>query len=79
MAIKKKYHKRIKNSFQDIFNTDIEELHQDCLSSHINGLTTIIKEPLVRYQIIQLAKLCEEVPLNVTLKSTNNMLSIEFW
>lgn len=79
MEIKKKYYKKIEEGFKDIFNTVLEKSSEDYLKGTQNGFITTVREPLVRYQIIQLAKLCEEIPLNVTVKSYGNAISIEFW
>lgn len=72
MAINKKYHKRIETGFKDIFKTETQK-------GTFDGLITIVKEPLVKHQIIQLAKLCEEIPVSVTLKNTSHGVFIEFW
>ncbi|NMH87322.1 hypothetical protein [Flavivirga algicola] len=72
MSINKKYQKRIEEVFKDIFKTEIQK-------GTFNSLTTVVKEPLVKHQIIQLAKLCEEIPANVNLKNTTNGVFIEFW
>ena len=76
MAINKKYHKKIEEGFKDIFKTEIQKGNQ---YDSLDGLSTIIKEPLVRHQIIQLAKLCEEIPASVALKRSTNGIHIEFW
>jgi hypothetical protein len=70
--VKKKYQKRIEERFKDIFNTENQY-------SGLNGVIIIIKEPIVKHQIIQLAKLCEEIPNNMTLKSSGGGVYIEFW
>tara|TARA_R110002050_G_scaffold300769_1_gene472446 strand:+ start:82970 stop:83209 length:240 start_codon:yes stop_codon:yes gene_type:complete len=79
MEIKKKYYKKIVEGYKNIFNTHIEEGSEDYLKGNLSGFTTTVREPLVRHQIIQLAKLCEEVPMSVTLRSSGNSLYIEFW
>lgn len=75
MTMKKKYHKKIEEEFKDIFKTKIEKGNENF---PYGGLRTIIKEPLVNHQIIQLARLCEEIPISVTLKTTSIGISIEF-
>ncbi|MDD7886348.1 hypothetical protein [Flavivirga sp. 57AJ16] len=72
MAVNKKYHKRIKEGLKDIFKTETQK-------GNFDGLTTIVNEPLVKHQIILLAKLCEEIPVSVTLKNTSHGVFIEFW
>ena len=72
MAVNKKYHKSIEAGFKDIFKTETQK-------GTFDGLITIVKEPLVKHQIIQLAKLCEEIPASVTLKNTSHGIFIEFW
>lgn len=72
MAINKKYRKRIEEGFKEIFKTETQK-------GSFDGLITIVNEPLVKHQIIQLAKLCEDMPVNVTLKNTPNGVYIEFW
>ncbi|WP_299555723.1 hypothetical protein [Seonamhaeicola sp.] len=79
MPIKKREHQKIENRFKEIFNTTVEGPTEDCLTNHINGVYTVVKEPLVRQQIIQLARLCEEVPLNTTLKASGGNIVVEFW
>lgn len=77
--IKKKHQKRIEEGFKDIFKTETQKSSQNDLHTSSGSLATIIKEPLVKHQIIQLAKLCEEIPISVTLKSNGNGVFIEFW
>ena len=80
MAIKKKYHKKIEEGFKHIFKTEIQKETPALLLGFENGLVTQVNEPLVKHQIIQLAKLCQEVPSNVSLKAQgNNNIAIEFW
>lgn len=74
--VKEKYRKKIEEGFKHIFNTETQ-MGNPITSS--NGLTTLVTEPLVKHQIIQLAKLCEDLPVSLTLKSTSNGVSIEFW
>ncbi len=76
MAIKKKHSKKIEEGFKYIFKTETKKANQNL---RYNGLVTIVKEPLVRHQIIELAKLCEDVPSRVTLRTIGNAISIEFW
>lgn len=77
--LKKKYHGKIEEGFKEIFKTETQKGNQNNQYGGLDGLITIVKEPLVKHQIIQLAKLCEEVPVSVTLKSCGNGISIEFW
>ncbi len=72
MAVNKKYQKRIEEGFKDIFKTETKK-------GSFDGLITIVKEPIVKHQIIQLAKLCQEIPASVTLKNTADGVFIEFW
>ncbi len=74
----KKHHTKIENGFKTIFNTAIES-KSDYLGSGYNDLTTSIEAPLVKQQIIQLAKLCQDVPLNTILKASGGKIIIEFW
>ncbi len=74
--MKKKHYRKIEEKLKNIFNTEIQKGNQDF---QYDSVITIINEPLVRHQIIQLAKLCEEIPVNVTLKSISNGVFIEFW
>ncbi|MEP1487601.1 MAG: hypothetical protein ABJK28_04170 [Algibacter sp.] len=75
--VKKKYQKKIEERFKDIFNT--ENQNKENQYSGLNGIITVVKEPIVKHQIIQLAKLCEEVPNNMALKSSGGAVHIEFW
>tara|TARA_R110002073_G_scaffold329770_1_gene512779 strand:+ start:290 stop:529 length:240 start_codon:yes stop_codon:yes gene_type:complete len=79
MAVDKKYHKIIEEGFKDIFKTDTQKGSQNYKVEGLDGLITIIKEPLVKHQIVQLAKLCEKVPVSVALKRCEGGISIEFW
>lgn len=72
MKLKKDYHAEIENIFKSIFG--IEETNIE-----INGLIVTIKEPLVKQQIIQLAKFCKNIPLNTSLKASGGKTIIEFW
>ncbi len=72
MPISKKYHKKIEEGFKYIFKTETK-------TGGFNGLSTIVEEPIVKHQIIQLAKLCREVPASVSLKKTSLGVVIEFW
>lgn len=76
MTLKKRHSKKIEEGFKYIFKTETKKANQNL---NYDGLVTIVKEPLVRHQIIELAKLCEDVPSRVTLKTTGNGISIEFW
>tara|TARA_R110002049_G_scaffold143633_1_gene305820 strand:+ start:16194 stop:16430 length:237 start_codon:yes stop_codon:yes gene_type:complete len=78
--MKKKYYKKIEEGFKDIFKTDIQKTTSEhFLNNSQDSLITIVREPLVKHQIIQLAKLCEDVPLNLAVTSSSNVLFIEFW
>ena len=74
--MKEKHQKKIEEGFKSIFNT--ETFNGDQRSSSC-GLITIVNEPLVKHQVIQLARLCEDLPNSLTLKSTSYGLHIEFW
>ncbi len=74
--MKEKHRKKIEEGFKTIFNT--ETFNGDQITSSC-GLITIVKEPVVKHQIIQLAKLCEDLPNRLTLKSTTHGVYIEFW
>lgn len=73
------YHKIIEDGFKHIFQTHTLRGSQTQEFGGFNGAMTIVREPLVKQQIIQLAKLCQEVPANVILKSYRNKVFIEFW
>lgn len=77
--IRKKHKKKIEEGFKDIFKTEILIHNKNDQYSGLNGLITIVKEPIVKNQIIQLAKLCEELPVSMTLKSSGEGVFIEFW
>ena len=78
--MKKQYYTKIEEGFKDIFKTDIQKTTSKSLLNNSQGsLTTVIREPLVKHQIIQLAKLCEEVPLNLSVTPSNSSLFVEFW
>ncbi len=79
MAIKKRYRRKIEEGFKDIFNTGTKNENEYNLFSNSDSLITIVNEPLVKQQILQLAKLCKETPHNVTLKHTGKGIYIEFW
>tara|TARA_R110000868_G_scaffold56488_13_gene174877 strand:+ start:9684 stop:9959 length:276 start_codon:yes stop_codon:yes gene_type:complete len=79
MAVNKKDYTKIEEGFKDIFKTEVQKGGQNNQYGGVDGLMTIVKEPLVKHQIIKLAKLCEEVSANVTLKSLNGGIFIEFW
>ncbi len=79
MALKYKYHKRIEEGVYDIFKTKVLKGMDNNHYSGIDGVVTIIDEPLVRQQIIQLAKLCEDISVKVVLKAIGNKTIIEFW
>jgi hypothetical protein len=79
MAVNKKYHKKIKEGFKDIFKTEVHNGGQSSPYGSLNDLSITITNPLVKHQIILLAKLCEEIPVSVFLKSSGNKIYIEFW
>ena len=73
------YQKKIEDGFRDIFQTQTLRGNQTFEYGGFNGFMTIVKEPLVKQQIIQLAKLCQEIPANITIKCMDCGLFIEFW
>ncbi|WP_242204948.1 hypothetical protein [Aestuariivivens insulae] len=75
----KDYHKKIEDGFNTIFHTRTLRGIETQKYGGFNGYMTIVKEPLVRQQIIQLAILCQEIPANITLKGYRNGVLIEFW
>lgn len=79
MTVNKKYHKKIEEGFKDIFKTETQKGSQNNQYGGLDGLITVVKEPLVKHQIIQLAKLCEEIPASLSLKRFDNGIAIEFW
>ncbi|GAA4887995.1 hypothetical protein GCM10023311_09820 [Flaviramulus aquimarinus] len=76
---KKKYRRKIEEGFKNIFKTEIDKNNKNHKHLGFDDLAIIVKEPIVKHQIIQLAKLCEEVPFNLTLKPSKNGILIEFW
>ena len=72
MKLKKDYRIEIEKAFKSIF--DIEDSNIE-----INGLFITINEPLVKQQIILLARLCKNIPLNTSLKASGGKTIIEFW
>ena len=79
MPIDKKYQNKIIKHFNDSFKTETHVGSQNYRYGSLGGLMTIIDEPLVKQQIIELAKLCEDVSLNTTLKASGGKIIIEFW
>ncbi|WP_034041547.1 hypothetical protein [Wocania ichthyoenteri] len=77
--MKKKYRIKVEEGFKDIFNTETKYGSEYNHHSNSDSLITVVNEPLVKHQIIQLAKLCEEIPNNITLKHTGKGIYIEFW
>ena len=76
---RKKYTNEIKEGVYSIFKTKvITESNQNYYSSN-DGLIAIVDEPLVRQQLLELSKLCENVPSKVALKAIGNKVQIEFW
>jgi hypothetical protein len=72
MKLQKDYQIEIKNAIKGIF--DIDEPNVE-----INGLMITIREPLVKQQIILLAKLCQKIPLSTSLRASRGKTIIEFW
>ncbi len=79
MAVKKKYHKKIEEGLEYIFKTETLKGDQKDKRGSVDFLAARITEPLVKQQIIQLANLCKEIPVSVTLKSSGSEVFIEFW
>jgi flagellar biosynthesis regulator FlbT len=79
MTYKKKHYKKIKEECKAIFNTDVSKTSSDSFRPNLGGAITVVKDPLVKQQIIQLAQLCEDIPENVALKAVHNKITIEFW
>ncbi|GGD29109.1 hypothetical protein [Hyunsoonleella pacifica] len=77
--MKKHHYNKIEKSFEEIFKTEVTSEHQSALFSHFDSIKTVVREPIVKQQIIQLAKLCQEVPNNLTIRSTLDGVYIEFW
>mgnify|MGYP000663418277 CR=1 FL=1 len=79
MSVKHKKHKKIEESVHSIFKTKVLKGIESNHYIGIDGVGTIVDEPLVRQQIIQLAKLCEETSVRLSLKAVGNKVVIEFW
>ena len=79
MSVKYKYHKKIEESVHSIFKTKVLKGIVSNQYIGIDGIGTIVDEPLVKQQIIQLAKLCEETSVRLSLKAVGNKVVIEFW
>ncbi|TYA74840.1 hypothetical protein [Seonamhaeicola marinus] len=71
MKRKNKHRNKIEKNIASIFKNDS--------NAEINDLTISTNEPLVKQQIILLAKLCESTPLNTSLISSGGKIVIEFW
>lgn len=79
MIFKKRYHERLKDGVYSIFKTEVVDGDEESQFIGNNGLITVVDEPLVKQQLIELVKLCENDAVKVTLKAVGNKVHIEFW
>lgn len=79
MSVDKKYHDKIKTLFKDLFETETYIGIQNHQYGGFDGLMAVIDEPLVKQQVIELAKFSKDISLNTTLKAFGGKIIIEFW
>jgi hypothetical protein len=74
-----KYDNKIKEGVYNIFKTEVVKESGEDYYTINDGLITVVDEPLVRQQLLELTKLCERIPSKVALKAIGNRVQIEFW
>lgn len=79
MTVKNRCHKKIEEELKNIFNTEIKKGNEVNHHNNSDSIIAIVEDSLVKHQIIQLAKLCQETPHSVTLKRSPKGIFIEFW